>query len=264
MMRAASVAALALAAWPACGDGAAAPICDGEVLFGRPNEHTGLTAAQCGPRCDCRGEVFEAPRYGDAEADALLAWQLVEPYPDLTSDPYDAPAPEEPPAEAVCAVVVEGTHQYRLRDFASADEAAAAGAIPSHYGRCGVCSTLADLAVYMRYPDLTEPVRSCGLSGGEAQQRACIEALGFTHPCAQIWYFNTAHTRESCALQCLAAIDAPYHLPDGGLNDCLVCDEIESGPVFKGVAGRTRRNTGVASAMCRPCTEVRPLLHVYE
>jgi hypothetical protein len=37
-----------------------------------------------------------------------------------------------------------------------------------------------------------------------------------------------------------------------------------SGPVFKAVAGRTRRNTGIASALCRPCSEVRPLLHDYK
>jgi len=36
-----------------------------------------------------------------------------------------------------------------------------------------------------------------------------------------------------------------------------------SGPVFKAVAGRTRRNSGLASALCRPCESVYPLEHVY-
>jgi hypothetical protein len=93
---------------------------------------------------------------------------------------------------------------------------------------------------------------------------ACLRALGFTEPCAQIWYFNTLHTRDRCLLECLGALGQPYHHADGSLNACLVCDEVESGPVFKAVAGRTRRNTGVASAMCRPCDEVLPLVHVYE
>jgi hypothetical protein len=103
---------------------------------------------------------------------------------------------------------------------------------------------------------------------------ACLQALGFTDACARIWYFNTIHTREACLAPCLLAIDAPYHLPDGTLNDCLRCDEEQSGPVFKAIAGRTRRNTeaiagrtrrntGVASAMCRPCDEVQPLVHHY-
>jgi len=55
----------------------------------------------------------------------------------------------------------------------------------------------------------------------------------------------------------------PYHLPDGRLNDCLLCDEVQSGPVFKAVAGRTRRNSGLPNALCRPCSEVRPLVHAY-
>jgi hypothetical protein len=257
-------ASLALLALAACG-GDAAPVCEGDLLFGRPNERTGLTDEQCAPRCTCRGEPFEAPLYGDAEADALLVWQLAEPYAELTEDPYAEPPPAEPPPATVCAVTTADDGTYRLDSFASDDAARAAGAVTTHHGACGLCSPLADLAVYMRHPDLTEPVRTCGLeSSDQAEHLACLEALGFTRPCAQIWYFNTLHTRDACILPCLAALDAPYHLPDGGLNDCLVCDEVESGPVFKAVAGRTRRNTGVASAMCRPCSEVQPLVHVYE
>jgi hypothetical protein len=260
-MRRAGLALLALAA---CGE-PAAPLCDGDVLFGRPNANTGLGDEQCGPRCTCEGEPFEAPLYGDADADALLAWQLDPPFAELTADPYADPPPAEPPAGTVCAVITGDDDRYRLEGFGSSDAALAAGATPTHQGACGLCSTLADLAVYMRHPDLTEPVRSCGIeSDDEAELIACLEALGFTRPCAQIWAYNTLHTRDACILPCLAAIDAPYHHEDGTLNDCLICDEVESGAVFKAVAGRTRRNTGIASAMCRPCTEVQPLLHVYE
>lgn len=132
--------------------------------------------------------------------------------------------------------------------------------------RAGLCSTLEDLAVYIEKPDLTEPVRACGLmypSGPAADHIACLRALGFTEPCAQIWYFNTVHTREACLGPCLLALEAPYNNPDGTLNECLQCDEIESGAVFRAVAGRTRRNTGVPSAMCRPCSEVERLVHRY-
>ena len=128
------------------------------------------------------------------------------------------------------------------------------------------CSTLADLAVYMEANDLTAPVRACGLafpSGPAADHVACLRDLGFTEPCAQIWYFNTVHTRARCLAPCLAALDQPYHLPDGALNECLRCDEVQSGPVFKAIAGRTRRNTGLPNALCRPCSEVRPLIHAY-
>jgi hypothetical protein len=85
----------------------------------------------------------------------------------------------------------------------------------------------------------------------------------FDEPCAQVWYYNTLHTRRVCLSVCLRDLDRPYHLPDGGLNPCLACDETESGPVFKAVAGRTRRSSGLPNAMCRPCAEVRPLVHDY-
>ena len=35
------------------------------------------------------------------------------------------------------------------------------------------------------------------------------------------------------------------------LNKCLQCDEDKSGPVFKSVAGRARRNSGLTSAINR-------------
>lgn len=242
------------------------PPCEGDVLFGRPNDKTGLTEAQCQPSCTCLGEPFEAPDHGDAEIEAVLAWQLIEPMPELTEDPYALPAPAEPPPDTVCAVVADppADRRYHLQSFASEAAARAAGATPTHLGACGLCSPLADLAVYMRHTDLTAPVRTCGLeSNDDAELVACLEALGFTRPCAQIWAYNTVHTRDACIIPCLAALNEPYHLPDGTLNECLLCDERESGPVFKAVAGRTRRNTGVASSMCRPCSEVRPLVHEY-
>jgi hypothetical protein len=60
---------------------------------------------------------------------------------------------------------------------------------------------------------------------------------------------------------CIALLDDPYHEPDGALNACLQCDEDESGPVFKAVAGRTRRNSGLATALCRPCETVWRVEH---
>ena len=57
--------------------------------------------------------------------------------------------------------------------------------------------------------------------------------------------------------------DLPHHLADGSLNPCIQCDEDESGPIFKLVSGRTRRNSGLASGLCRPCETVFPLTHSY-
>ena len=40
------------------------------------------------------------------------------------------------------------------------------------------------------------------------------------------------------------------------LNDCLQCDEDHSGPIFQLIAGRTRRNSGLLSAIARPCKSI--------
>ena len=90
---------------------------------------------------------------------------------------------------------------------------------------------------------------------------ACIEGLGFTKPCAQIWAYNSKNTQAECLVVCLS--DTTYNKPDGSLSDCLQCDETKSGPVFKAVAGRTRRNTGIASSICRFCEEVQIIEHAY-
>jgi hypothetical protein len=245
-----------------------ASTCSGDQLFGRPNATTGLSEEQCTPFCaDCDLQGFAAREFSVAEIEQLRAWQLVEPFDEITTDPYLAEAPEVM-SESVCGFLTDPQQPltYRLETFASAEAAVSAGAEVTHGGICGVCSTLENLAVYIQNEDLTAPVRQCGLDGisdGKEANIACLQALGFDLPCAQIWYFNTENTRNSCFEPCIAALNEPYHLPDGSLNACLQCDEDNSGPVFKAVAGRTRRNSGLANALCRPCSEVIPLPHTY-
>jgi hypothetical protein len=244
-----------------------------EVLFGSPNAATGLGSDQCQPQCVCGADAFVPPTYDAAFIQALVdGWQLAIPYPALTSDPYDggAPPPDDPP-DTVCGVLPQldaggPPTPYTLVTYASSAEALAAGAKVTHFGHCGVCSTLANLAVYMRNDDLVAPVRACGVEpsvdGGNADV-TCLEQLGFDLPCAQAWAYDTANTRTACLSPCLANITAGYNEPDGALNPCIQCDEDQSGPVFKAVAGRTRRNSGIPNAICRPCSQVQPLVHAY-
>lgn len=237
------------------------------ALFGRPNPATGLSEEDCRPRLDCDGQSWEAPVYDAAFVAKLRAYTLSEPYAALTDNPYLSPAPLVRP-EAVCAAVFDDPdpRRYRLADYDSKAAALEAGAQVTHFGRCGVCSTLTDLAVYIEVEDLTEPVRSCGLAhlrGPPEAHLECLLGLGFTEPCAQIWYYNTRNTRSACAEPCFAALGEPYHRPNGELNECLRCDEDQSGEVFKAIAGRTRRNTGLPNAICRPCAESQPLVHDY-
>lgn len=235
------------------------------ALFGSPNARTGLGPDRCRPVCDC-GEAPFVPRAWTADSlAALRSLTDLAPPPALAADPYAQPAPPPPPADAVCAARFESPAGYRMETFATAAAARAARAVVSHGGPCGVCSSLTDLAVYAGTPDLTAPVRACGLLHGDdlAALVTCLAALGFTRPCAQVWAYNTLHTRARCLAVCLPLLAAPYHLADGSLNACLACDEAQSGAVFKAVAGRTRRNSGLANAMCRPCDEVLRLDHAY-
>ena len=268
-LAAAGAILVALAA-PSCGD-------DGKsctLLFGNPTADTGLDATQCRPQCACKGDAFVPPVYDDAFIQSLVDdWAPSTPYAPLTADPYAAPAPPDDPPGTVCAVVPGDAsvrpRPYALVTYASTAEARAAGAHPTHWGRCGVCSTLANLAAYMRQNDLTKPVRACAFAdapdGGTAMDGdvACLEQLGFDLPCAQIWAYNTNNTRNLCLQVCLDNFASPYNEPDGALNPCLECDEEMSGPVFKAVAGRTRRNSGLPNAICRPCSDVQPLVHDY-
>lgn len=234
------------------------------ALFGRPTAATGLTDEQCRPECPCL-DGWVAPTYDETAIAALEALILDDPPVELDADPYLTPDRFVEQPDKVCGVLVDADH-YRVQTYDGAAAAGADGATVTHQGACGRCSSLTDLAVYMRNGDLTEPVRACGVLGltqGDEATLSCLLDLGFTMPCAQTWLYNTVHTRTECLTECLDALEQPYHLPDGTLNPCLVCDETKSGPVFKAVAGRTRRNTGLASALCRPCDQVNQLLHVY-
>jgi hypothetical protein len=257
---------LVLAACSGEGEPATCEPAEPEPLFGQPSANTGLADGACGPVCGCGDEVFEPGAYTEEDVAALISWTLLDP-PPLADDPYDEPA-AVPDTAGVCAVVVEDEigRTYRLETFADRVEAGDAGAVLTHEGACGLCSSLQDLAVYMGQPDLTDPVRTCGITGAlgsPEEHRACLADIGFSPACAEIWRHNTNETRAACIEECLQYLDAPHHLEDGSLNPCLQCDEEHSGPVFKAVAGRTRRNSGLPSALCRPCGSVAQVLHTW-
>lgn len=167
----------------------------------------------------------------------------------------------------VCALDIdEQSSKYRLVTLASADSAMQAGMPITHYSACGTCSTLQDLSVYLRKRDLTTPVRRCAmLSFNSALSMTCMKKLGLSQACAQTWFFNAKHTARSCKAVCLKSWlkGEAHNLADGSLNACLACDESASGEVFKRVAGRTRRNSGITSAIERGDQELRQLDHNY-
>jgi len=244
-------------------------------LYGSPNESTGLSQEQCFPRIE--GLETWTPRVWDkAGFDELLAWSLKNAPAVQADNPYETTPDLQPDPHAVCAIMVTGPHAYRLETFSkgsatsSIDAANAAGGIVTHGGACGTCSALADLEVYARIPDQTNPVRQCAfdhLGDPVEDTDLCIQQeVGFTPPCSRTWAYNAINDGKHCRTPCIISMlgAEPYNLEDGSLNDCLQCDEDVSGAVFKASAGRTRRNSGLASAICRPCKTVWRIQHLYE
>ncbi len=185
---------------------------------------------------------------------------------------------------------------YSLHSITS-DEAAARNESGTfhltHENHCGVCSSLDDLALYLEKPDMTSPVRKCGMRVLMSRAVSCLQGLGFSEACSYIWFWNTRSTRKSCLGTCLRYITAPNNMYSKGvshcrpdlcpntingepachetswrksyfrLNPCIACDECRSGGVFKRVAGRTRRASGAPSAIRRDPRLVYPVTHFY-
>eukprot|EP00116_Pleurobrachia_bachei_P008660 sb/3468922/ len=201
---------------------------------------------------------------------------LEEPIPTLVSilqtDPYLDPSnPPPSPNPSFCAMqwsnnTVGGLRKYRLANFESEDSARHANYSITHRGHCASCSTLQDLGVYMRQ-NLTSATRHCGMLGivSSKLQRDCLRDIGFSEECISIWGYNIVNTRKECFWVCIksAAEREPFNKPDGSLNDCLQCDEDKSGPNFKFFSGRTRRNSGIPSAIKRPDSQVYHMEHCY-
>jgi hypothetical protein len=213
-----------------------------ETQFSDPEHASGFTVAD---------------PYGEKAAATVHAWQ--------------ADARHE---TVVCAVRFSDAEQvaYELRGFANPGAAAAAGFTVTHQGRCGSCSTLKDLAVYLSTPDLTTPARRCSRRFGMQGKKGCFEKeIGFTPYCAESWAYNASQTRKRCLGVCVGDygfFNLLFHRYPGGnvnasgqLRPCLQCDEDNSGPGFKYSAGRTRRNSGIESAIPRADSELYPVDH---
>ena len=161
---------------------------------------------------------------------------------------------------------------YRLMTFESSSDAVAQGYSVTHYGACGGCSSLQDLAVYLHRPDLTTDSIKCSQQSSFAKVKECYQAkFGFTPECAEAWSWDSHFARKYCVAKCLkvygikqilsGSIKTPENLPNGDLNECIQCDEDRAGAAFKMYAGRNRRDSGVVSSIARPDDEVRSVNH---
>lgn len=265
-----------------------------DTLFGRPPEDSLVSEGCCMPSCvyhddNDQPEIWTAPVYLDEDLQALRHdWVLAEPWPVFEGNDFNPPPDlDDSWREGVCAVRPrvdewDGSAPvpYDLVHYDTENEAEADGAMPTHSGQCGACSSLANLAVYIAMPNLTEPIRQCGFTGladRDASRLACIASLGFDLPCAQAWDINTKNTQEACLTVCGKPKDRkkPGNVlyecktigqvpPDIDLvNECLACDEEYSLELFRRAAGRSRRASGLPSPICRRCDDVFPVEHYY-
>jgi hypothetical protein len=165
-----------------------------------------------------------------------------------------------------------GVYSYVTMDYlGTVTEAEAANKIVTHAGPCGTCSSLQDLAVYLSEgPNLTGTSSGCAFRAlvSPADGIACFQEIGFTSGCAAAWNWNVLSTFTNCAAICQAfAISGdPSNgaAPECALAECLQCDEDNSGPIFLKTAGRTRRNSGLLSAIARPCSIITANALVHE
>lgn len=140
------------------------------------------------------------------------------------------------------------------------------GAVLTHEGPCGVCSSAADLVTWMN-PALDQksfqcgfvPVRA-GLTGSAYLSNAtqCFQDLGFSRDCAYVWASNAYNTNNAnCTQTCVEWLSGqkpslPNVPPGCDLHPCLQCDETNSGAIFEKFSGRTRRRSGILTHLRQP------------
>lgn len=196
----------------------------------------------------------------------------------LNCNPYDdASCVTSPPqtmlnvSTAVCAYKYptdedgqQSCSTYSMVTYASEAEALVDGAVLTHAGSCGLCSTAQDLSIYL-IEDFTAAGKKCASIGlfNEAKGLECYMNLGLTKECAKIWNYDGIYDGQACGVICTKELKDPNNGPAPActLNDCLQCDEQKAGPIFTSYAGRSRRRSGLLSEIIRDCSSIAHIDH---
>ena len=178
--------------------------------------------------------------------------ELINPPDLLKKNPFNNKKFKKYNQSGICAIIPINSTKYKLQSFNSKKQLPK-NAIITHYGKCGACSSLQDLAIYKKKRNLTSPIKRCALRGMIAKKwnHKCIKRQGFSTPCSQIWFYNSQNALKKCWKPCLRHYFSKNNALKSKLNPCLQCDENINGPTFKRLAGRTRRNSGIKSAIQR-------------
>lgn len=158
----------------------------------------------------------------------------------------------------------ESCTYYQMITYDSQESAEADGAIITHEGSCGLCSTSQDLAIYLT-EDFASSGKICATKGlfNETAGLECYQEIGLTLECSKIWNYDGIYDGKVCLKPCLEDLSEPNNgpPPECQLNDCLQCDEDLAGPNFTSFAGRTRRRSGLISEIIRPCSSIAKITH---
>jgi hypothetical protein len=160
--------------------------------------------------------------------------------------------------------------KYHLKTFSSSEDALDAGYTITHQNHCGACSSLHDLAIYLEKRNMVNDGRKCAKKLTFIGSKKChIKRIGLSEYCSEAWAYNAIATRNRCFGTCVkeyglwnlirGKFPDTYINPDGTLKPCILCDELKSGGGYAYAAGRTRRSSGIVSAIDRGDEEVYPI-----
>ncbi|KAG7344804.1 hypothetical protein IV203_032335 [Nitzschia inconspicua] len=170
----------------------------------------------------------------------------------------------------------ECSQTYSMKTYKHINKARQDGAVVTHAGACGVCSTTQDLAAFMINPNPEQKVVQCVLSVLSnpsviptpeqlfAMLSCYMRETGFSQPCSLLWLFNGFATFQLCYQQCANAITPPLPPPNDAqcqLNECLQCDTELILPTYAKFSGRRRGQSGILTATVRSCSELANIEH---
>jgi len=157
-----------------------------------------------------------------------------------------------------------------LQSYPSWDDAEADGAIVTHVGACGVCSTMEDLAALMSIKDLTPAVSKCvvkvtlfGINLPNLIE--CVQELGLTFDCANLLSLNAIQLAQSCSVRCQNSVfrgEPPQGpAPNCDLSDCVTCTNEFIYPIYEAFAGRDTHRSGILAGYARSCADDVDITH---
>ena len=155
--------------------------------------------------------------------------------------------------------------------FANKTLAEEAGYVVAHCGECGKCSNPSDIEIYVETrTTVAASSKKCSkqaIFGKEEDLTDCLEKeIGFSRPCTTCWVEDMRNTAKHCMWTCLSSmligISSSNNVADAKdyywLNQCVFCDEKQSGPDFVTCSGVARRRLGIQSEFERNPLEQCP------